>query len=69
MVPYTAEDVYATLARVVPYDWKGFFAERVYAVQPRAPLGGIEGAGWKLVYSDQPNAYQKLRAKQLEAGG
>ncbi len=63
MVPYTAEDVYATLARVVPYDWKGFFAERVYAVQPRAPLGGIEGAGWKLVYSDQPNAYQKLRAK------
>ncbi|HEY4572929.1 MAG TPA: M61 family peptidase, partial [Thermoanaerobaculia bacterium] len=63
VVPYTAEDVYATLGKIVPYDWKGFFAERVYAVQPRAPLGGIEGAGWKLVYTDQPNAYQKLRAR------
>ncbi len=46
-----------------PHDWRGFFAERVYAVQPRAPLGGIEGAGWKLVYTDQPNEFQKLRAK------
>lgn len=63
VVPYTADDVYATLGKIVPYDWKGFFAQRVYAVQPRAPLGGIEGAGWKLVYTDQPNAYQKLRAK------
>ncbi|HEY4594054.1 MAG TPA: M61 family peptidase [Thermoanaerobaculia bacterium] len=63
VVPYTADDVYATLGKIVPYDWKGFFAERVYAVQPRAPLGGIEGAGWKLVYTNQPNAYQKLRAK------
>jgi predicted metalloprotease with PDZ domain len=63
VVPYTAEDVYAALGKVMSYDWKGFFAERVYAVQSRAPLGGIEGAGWKLVYTDQPNAYQKLRAK------
>ena len=47
----------------MPYDWNGFFAERVYAVQPHAPLGGFEGAGWKLVYTDQPNDYQKLRAK------
>ena len=63
VVPYTADDVYAALGKIVPYDWKGFFAERVYAVQPRAPLGGIEGAGWKLVYTDRPNEFQKLRAK------
>jgi predicted metalloprotease with PDZ domain len=63
VVPYTGDDVYAALGQIVPYDWKGFFAERVYAVQPRAPLGGIEGAGWKLVYTDQPNAYQTLRAR------
>jgi predicted metalloprotease with PDZ domain len=61
--PYTADDLYAALGAVVPHDWRGFFAERVYAVQPRAPLGGIEGAGWKLVYTDQPNEFQKLRAK------
>jgi predicted metalloprotease with PDZ domain len=63
VVPYTDSDVYEALGRVVPYDWRGFFAERVYAVQPHAPLGGIEGAGWKLTYTDQPNAYQTLRAK------
>jgi predicted metalloprotease with PDZ domain len=63
VVPYTADDVYAALGRIVPYDWRGFFSERVYAVQPRAPLGGLEGAGWKLVYSDQPNAFQVLRAR------
>ncbi len=63
LVPYTADDLYAALGAVVPHDWRAFFAERVYAVQPRAPLGGIEGAGWKLVYTDQPNEFQKLRAK------
>jgi predicted metalloprotease with PDZ domain len=63
LVPYTADDLYAALGAVVLHDWRGFFAERVYAVQPRAPLGGIEGAGWKLVYTDQPNEFQKLRAR------
>jgi predicted metalloprotease with PDZ domain len=63
VVPYTADDVYAALNRVVPYDWRGFFAERVYAVQPRAPLGGIAAAGWKLVYTDRPNEYQQARAR------
>lgn len=61
VVPYTADDVYAALNAVVPHDWRGFFAERVYAVRPRAPLGGIEGSGWKLVYTDQPNEFQKAR--------
>jgi predicted metalloprotease with PDZ domain len=64
--PYTADDVYATLGSVVAYDWKGFFAERVYAVQPRAPLGGVVNAGWKLVYTDQPNEFQKLRARSTK---
>jgi predicted metalloprotease with PDZ domain len=63
VVPYTLDDVNAALGSVVAHDWKGFFAERVYAVRPRAPLGGVEAAGWKLIYTDQPNEYQKLRAR------
>ncbi|MFL6195144.1 MAG: M61 family peptidase [Thermoanaerobaculia bacterium] len=63
VVPYTAEDVYTALGALVPYDWQGFFAQRVYQVQPRAPLGGLEAAGWKLVYTDKPNEFQKLRAR------
>ena len=64
--PYTDEDVYTTLNSVVPYDWHGFFAERVYAVQPHAPTAGLEAAGWKLVYTDRPNEYQVARNKTQE---
>jgi predicted metalloprotease with PDZ domain len=61
-VPYTADDVDAALGRIVPYDWRGFFAGRVEAIAPRAPLGGLEAAGWKLVYDERPNAYQAALA-------
>ncbi len=49
---YTAEDVYAALNAVWPDDWAAFFRERVYAVAPRAPIGGLENAGWKLTFRD-----------------
>jgi len=48
--PYTFEDVVAAMNAVQPYDWSTFFHDRVYAIAPRAPLGGIENGGWKLVY-------------------
>jgi len=49
---YRFEDVVAALNAIAPYDWAGFFRVRVRDVAPRAPLGGIEGGGWKLVYTD-----------------
>src|SRR5206468_5585916 len=50
--PYALEEVISTLRQVVDYDWKGFINTRVYTTNPHAPLGGIEGGGWKLTYSD-----------------
>jgi predicted metalloprotease with PDZ domain len=61
-VPYVADDVYAALGRIVPYDWRGFFASRVEAIAPRAPLGGLEAAGWRVVYDDRPNEIQAAYA-------
>ena len=56
VVPYTYEDVVAELNRVAPYDWKGFWAARIATATPRAPLSGIENAGWKLTYgADRPD--------------
>jgi len=52
VVPYTFEDVVAAMTAVVPFDWKGFFRQHLQTLQPRAPLGGIEEGGWKLVYKD-----------------
>ncbi len=43
------------LIRSSPYDWRGFWTERLTNHGPGAPLGGIEGSGWKLVYDDTPS--------------
>ena len=57
---YTLDDVVNTLNEVVPYDWRSFLAARIYQVAPHAPLAGITGGGWKLVYTDKPNTMVRL---------
>jgi len=52
---YTFDDVVNALNQVVPYDWRAFWTERLNNHGPRAPLGGIEGSGWKLTYTDTPS--------------
>src|SRR5207245_7164969 len=47
---YTFDDVVNTLNQVAPYDWRGFWIERLTNHGPGAPLDGIAGSGWKLVY-------------------
>lgn len=59
MKTYTADDVYAALGEIAPYDWKGFFKTRVYDVAPRAPLAGIEAGGWRLSYGDERTDFLK----------
>ena len=60
IVPYTFEELVATLNSVVPYDWSAFLKQRVYTVQPHVNTEGIEQGGWRLVYTDQPNPYQAI---------
>jgi len=50
--PYNFDDVVSALNAVQPYDWAGFFQTRLHSTDARAPLGGINGGGWKLVYTD-----------------
>ena len=52
---YTFDDVVNALNQIVPYDWRSFWTERLTNHGPGAPLGGIEGSGWKLVYNDSPS--------------
>lgn len=52
---YTFDDVVNALNQVVPYDWRGFWTERLINHGPGAPLGGIEGSGWKVIYNDTPS--------------
>ncbi len=50
MKTYTFEDIVAGLNAVQPYDWSGFWNQRLHSTSARAPLGGVEGSGWKLAY-------------------
>src|SRR5580658_859687 len=49
---YTFDDVVNALNQIVPYDWRAFWTERLTNHGPGAPLGGVEGSGWKLVYDE-----------------
>jgi predicted metalloprotease with PDZ domain len=61
--PYTFRDLVDALGRVAPYDWAGFLHMRLNSTSPDAPLGGIEGSGWKVVYNNvEPALLQNSEA-------
>jgi predicted metalloprotease with PDZ domain len=59
VVPYTLDDVVATMNSVAPYDWGKFFEMRIHSHGPGAPLGGLQNSGWKLSYSDVMNDHER----------
>jgi predicted metalloprotease with PDZ domain len=66
VVPYTFEDLVRELDGIAPYDWAKLLKERVNATSTHAPLGGIEGGGWRLVYNDKPNEFRTARAEEYK---
>jgi predicted metalloprotease with PDZ domain len=59
VVPYTLDDVVATMNAVAPYDWKKFFDERIHSHAPGAPLGGLLNSGWKVTFNEVMNDHQR----------
>jgi predicted metalloprotease with PDZ domain len=52
---YTFDELVRTLNGIAPYEWAGFFRERLSSTSPEAPMGGIENGGWKVAFnSDAP---------------
>ncbi len=66
MKPYTFDDVVAALNAVQPYDWAGFFHQRLRSTDAHAPLGGIQRAGWKLAYDDIRSDFWKSHEESLK---
>jgi predicted metalloprotease with PDZ domain len=58
---YEFDDVVAALNAVHPHDWAGFLRGRIAGTGLPAPLAGIEQAGYRLVWKDTPNPYDKAR--------
>lgn len=56
---YDFDDVVAALNKIQPYDWATFLHTWVNGTGDQVPLlSGIEASGWKLVYTDEPSAYE-----------
>ena len=56
---YQFDDVVAALNAVQPYDWARFLRERLDTHGPGAPLTGLQRAGWRLAWSEEPNSFSK----------
>jgi len=64
VMPYNADEVMNGLNALAPCDWKGFFQKRIYDLAPRAPVGGLENAGWRLAYTNEVTPFLKIREGQ-----
>ena len=64
VVPYTFDDVVQGMSRVMPYDWAGFFRERVESTSPKPPTAGVERSGWRLTFADTPSPLQRAFEKR-----
>ncbi|MEA3106048.1 MAG: hypothetical protein QOI88_653 [Gammaproteobacteria bacterium] len=66
VVPYDFNDVIKALNSVLPYDWRGFWTERLNRVRAVAPLEGLAAAGWRVAYADAPSREQAGDAELLK---
>jgi predicted metalloprotease with PDZ domain len=55
---YEFDDVVDALAALAPFDWAALFRERLTDTHEGAPLAGIERGGYRLVYRDEPSAFE-----------
>jgi len=60
-VTYDFNEVARVLGTIYPYDWAKFLDTHMNQPGQPAPLAGIEKAGYKLVWKDTPNPYDKAR--------
>lgn len=62
---YTFDDLMNALNQVVPYDWRGFWTERLTNHGPGGPLTGIENSGWKIVYDSTRSPMARAMEERL----
>lgn len=61
VLTYKFEDIVETLNGIYPHDWATFLHTRFQLPGQPAPLAGIEKAGYRLIWKDEPNPYEKGR--------
>jgi predicted metalloprotease with PDZ domain len=67
--PYTYDDLVAALNQIVAFNWNNLFQSDLLATRPGQVSPGLEAAGWKVVYSDEPNSAavdQEITSQQVD---
>ena len=64
VMTYDFDEVVRTLNAVQPYDWASFLDVRLRQPGQPAPLTGIEKAGYRLVWKEEPNVFDKEVMKE-----
>src|SRR5690606_7591845 len=67
VLTYTFDDIVAALNGVYAYDWATFLKDRFQTPGQPAPLNGIEKSGYRLVWKEEPNPYEKGRTARSGA--
>jgi predicted metalloprotease with PDZ domain len=62
--PFVEADVYATLASVVPGDWRALIHRHLDSLGPQALLEALTASGWQLTYSAEKNTYLEAAQKR-----
>ncbi len=61
VVTYEFADVVSGLNAVHPHDWAAFLRTRIETPGQPAPLAGLERAGYRLVWKEEPNPFDRGR--------
>ncbi len=63
-VTYDFDEVVRTLNAVQPHDWAAFLDKRLRQPGQPAPLAGISQGGYRLVWKEEANVFDKERMKE-----
>lgn len=63
---FEVDEIVTKLGQVYPYDWATFIDTRLNQPGQPAPVGGIEKGGYKLVWKEQPNPFDKARIAEAK---
>ncbi len=63
VLTYDFDEVVSTLNGVYAFDWATFLDTRLRQPDQPAPMRGLEMAGYKLAWKDEPNSYDAGRMK------
>ena len=63
---FEVDEIITKLGQVYPYDWATFIDTRLNQPGQPAPVGGIEKGGYKLVWKEDPNPFDKARMAEAK---